>query len=429
MRRILAFAIVFATAVLVRSGRAHDPTEPRTVALAAGFALVAAALVGDVAERVRLPRVSGYLLFGIVTGPYVADIISRSMARDLQLIDGIAVALIAVMAGLEMNFRRLGRRLAVMMRLGGTLVGLLYVSVFVLLFVAWPAVPIEPSATGPLKLALVGLTTTVVTSFSPTVTIAVIAEERAAGPLSDLTLALVVLGDLLLVFGFGLAMQFVRTAAGGTAEVGLFANLSWDIVGSLAFGAIVGSGLALYIRGVGREIALVFVAACAILSEIGTHMRFEPVLAGLAAGLVVENLGAAPGDRTRRAVEQSALPILIVFFAAAGASVQFDALRTIGVTAAAFVAARALLIWAGASLAVRSTDIPAPVGGLLWRGLVSQAGLTLGLAVIVGAEFPGWGTRLQVLLVAMIALNEMVGPVLFRAALARAGEIDTGSTA
>jgi hypothetical protein len=56
-------------------------------------------------------------------------------------------------------------------------------------------------------------------------------------------------------------------------------------------------------------------------------------------------------------------------------------------------------------------------------GLVSQAGVPLGLTTIVASEFPGWGTSVQTLLVAMIALHELVGPMLFRTALAQAGEI------
>jgi hypothetical protein len=59
----------------------------------------------------------------------------------------------------------------------------------------------------------------------------------------------------------------------------------------------------------------------------------------------------------------------------------------------------------------------------VWFGLVSQAGVTLGLTTIVAGEFGDWGSRVQTLMVALIALHELVGPVLFRSALTRAGEI------
>ena len=56
-------------------------------------------------------------------------------------------------------------------------------------------------------------------------------------------------------------------------------------------------------------------------------------------------------------------------------------------------------------------------------GLVSQAGVTLGLTILVAREFPTWGLQVQSLMVALIAIHELIGPVLFRAALGRAGEI------
>jgi trehalose 6-phosphate synthase len=59
-----------------------------------------------------------------------------------------------------------------------------------------------------------------------------------------------------------------------------------------------------------------------------------------------------------------------------------------------------------------------------WTGLISQAGITLGLAAVVAAEFPGWGQQLQLLLVGSIAINELVGPILFRRGLAAAGDLD-----
>lgn len=424
MRRLFALALVLATAWTIRAAHA-GPVAP-AVLLAGGFALVAAALAGDLAEHVRLPRVSGYLLFGLATGPSVANIISGPMARELQLIDGVAVALIALIAGLELNFRRLKARLWAMIRLGLVIIATLYLSVAVVLYLAWPYLPIDPDAGGTMKLALVALMATVVTSFSPTVTIAVIAEERASGPLSELTMAVVVLGDLALVLLFGFAMQGVRSAVGTSAEVGLFVHLSWDVVGSLSFGALVGAALAIYLRAVGREIAIVLVVACVVLSELGTELHFEPVMAALAAGLIVENVAPMRGDALKEAVERSALPILIIFFAAAGASLQLGVLRATWPAAVGLALVRLAAIRAGAFAGCRVSGIDEPLRPLIWRGLVSQAGLTLGLTVIVASNYPDWGGAMQSVMVAMIALHEMVGPVLFRSALARAGELNRG---
>jgi Kef-type K+ transport system membrane component KefB len=254
---------------------------------------------------------------------------------------------------------------------------------------------------------------------------AVIAETRAAGLLSELVVAVVILTDLALMLLFTLAMQLVRASFGttGAAEVALLARLSWQLFGSIAFGAGLGTLFALYLKHVGREVAIVLVGLCVLISQAGSLLHFEPILAGLAAGLVVENIAPPDGDALRLGVEQSALPILIVFFVAAGASLQLDALAQIGVVAAVISAGRMAFMRAGTRIGARWSNIGPPAAGLIWMGLVAQAGVTLGLVTLVAVEFPDWGARLQTLVVALIALHQLVGPVLFRSALVRAGEV------
>src|SRR6186713_3027113 len=133
--------------------------SPPASYLAWGFVLIAATLTGVLFERLRLPRVTGYLVFGIVSGPYAAGLITRPMAAELGVVNGIAIALIALTAGLQLNYRRLKPRLAS-------------------LWLVWPWLPIYPDATAVPRLALTFLITTIVVSFSPTVTIAVIADTR-----------------------------------------------------------------------------------------------------------------------------------------------------------------------------------------------------------------------------------------------------------
>jgi Kef-type K+ transport system membrane component KefB len=424
MRRALAFALVLGVAYASRAlGDEGNPL--RGTGLALGFALIAAALAGTFFERFGLPRLSGYLIFGLACGPYLGDIISRSMARQLQLVNGLAIALIAFVAGLELNLARLRPRLRAIAELGGVTLGLLYAGLFAGCWIFWPWIPVAPEATGAARVALAALLATVAASFSPTVTIAVIAESRARGPLAELVLAVVVLADLALIFFFTLVMQAVRWAIGEApaGDVSLLARLSWEIPGSLAFGAALGAAFALYLRYVGRELTVVLLALCAVLSAAGAWLHFEPLLAALAAGLVVENVAPPRGDALKEAVERGALPVLVVFFAAAGTSLQLDALGAIGGTACLLALARAALLREGTRLGARAAGLSPALGSLAWMGLVSQAGVTLGLSVLIATEFPDWGVPLQALVVVLNTLHVLAGPVLFRIALTRAGEV------
>jgi Kef-type K+ transport system membrane component KefB len=267
--------------------------------------------------------------------------------------------------------------------------------------------------------------TAVVVSFSPTVTIAVIAESRSRGPLTELVMAIVVMADLLLILLFALAMQFARsTMASAPADVGLGVQLSWEILGSLAFGAIVGAAFAVYLRVVGREITLALLGVCALLAVVAPLLHFELILAALAAGLVVENVAPPEGDELRAAIERGALPVLIVFFAAAGASLQLDVLAVVGSTALLLAALRFALIRGTAEIAVRAASLADTPARFIWMGLISQAGVTLGLATIVAAEFPDWGGQVRTLIVALTGFHILTGPILLKAGLQRAGEIN-----
>ena len=423
IRSAAALALVVGAVVLLRWFEAGEPSRP-TVALALGFALVAASLLGEVAERVRLPKLTGYLIFGLLCGPYLLNLITATMARELQLVNGLAIALIALIAGLEINLQRLRSRLRAIVTAGGLTLAIMYAGLAALFMAAWPWLPIAPGAGGLERLAMVLVLTVMVVSFSPTVTIAVVAESRARGPLSELVLAIVVLADLALILSFTLVMQFARATLGGeVGGEGLLARISWEIVGSLAFGAVAGSVFAIYLRTVGRELTIALLGLCVFLSVSGPAWHLEPLLAALAAGLVIENIAPARADALRDAVERSALPVLVVFFAAAGASLRLDALSTIGVAAAALALARVGAIRAGMRVGLKAAGLVDPVSQLSWMGLVSQAGVTLGLAILVANEFPGWGAAVQALVVSMIALHQLAGPILLRAALVRAGEV------
>lgn len=421
-----AFLLLVALMLLLQRTVSPDAVATlRTIGLALGFALVAATLLGDLADRIGLPRMTGYLLFGLICGPFVANLLTPVMARQLQIVNGLAIALIALIAGLEISFARLRGRLVPMLMFTGVTIGIGFVTLFLLFAAAWPWLPMAPDASLLERLAFAGLAATLVVSFSPTVTIAVIAESRARGPLSELVLTVVVLADLALILFFTFAMQAARTASAMLPfeDISLLTRLLWEIVGSLSYGALLGALFALYLRFIGREVTVVLLGLCLLITGTSAALHFEALLVALAAGLVVENIAPPRGDALRDAVERGALPILVIFFVGAGASLNLEALAEIGVIAIVVAVVRAGTIRFGTLAAQRVATLDPFASSRAWTGLIAQAGVTFGLAAIVAAEFPDWGPRFQTLVVALGALHVLVGPMLFRNALAQAGEI------
>ena len=425
MKRLLAVAVVVATVLWVRRLELAGAELP-TTALALGFTLVVAMVTGELLRRFHLPRLTGYLLFGVLIGPYLGNVITEPMARQLQTVNGIATALIALIAGLTLNFERIGRRIAGTTRMIVTTLSIAMAGLFAVAWLAWAWLPIAPDAAGTAKLTMVALFVIIVVSFSPTMTAAVISETGARGRLSDLVLAIVVVADLVALVLFSLALQFARVALAeaATSDVNALVRLAWEIGGATAFGTLVGALFALYLRYVAREVTLVLLGVCALLSQVGATQGFEPLIAAMAAGMVIQNVAVPQGDALKVAIQRGALPVLVVFFVTTGASLQLDALTRMGFLAIALVGVRVALIRLGVLAGLRASGIDRRTGTYVWTGLISQAGITLGLASVLASEFPIWGSRVQTLLVAVIAIDELVGPLLFRTGLARAGEID-----
>jgi trehalose 6-phosphate synthase len=425
MRRVAALTLAVAGMLWVRQLGAATAVGSGATALALGFTLLGAWVTGDVLRRLHVPRITGYLLFGIIVGPYLGNVITEPMAQQLQAITRVATTLIALIAGLTLNLERLGRRRLSIARMTGVMLAVAMTGLYAAAWLAWPWLPVLPDATGVTKLVAIALLVLMVVSFSPTMTAAVIADTGARGRLTDSVLAIVILADLTALVAFSLCMQLARLAfnpaAGGSIEI--LIRFAWEIGGAAAFGALVGALFALYLRYVGREITLVLLAVCGLLSQVGTTQAFEPLLAAVTCGLVIENLAVAQGDTLRSAVQRGAPPVLVVFFVAVGTSLRLDALAFVGLAAVGLSAARIGLIRLGSIAGARLARIDPKVERYAWTGLISQAGITLGLASIVATEFPGWGNQVQLLLVGSLAIHELIGPLLFRHGLGRAGEL------
>jgi trehalose 6-phosphate synthase len=423
MRRLSALAITISLAwfVLIRMG---DQNASAT-ALGLGVALLAAAIVGWLFEFLRLPRITGYLIFGLLCGPAVANLITEPMARDLRVVGGFAIGIIAFIAGLQVNFASLRPRLRAIAAISVTTVSLSWAGVTAVIFVLWRWLPFGTDLSAPERAAASALIATLIIGVSPILTTAVIAESRARGPLSTMATPVVVCVELLVIVFFAICLQISRMASGAEPSqfVSLAISTGWATAGSVAFGGLLGSAFALYLRFVGREVTVVLLALFALFTGLGARWHFEPLLSGLAAGLVVQNVMGQAGDVLRDSIGRGAMPVFVLFFAAVGASMQVDAVATLGMTALAVSLVRAVLLRAGAKFGARAAPVDTPDTHLLWRSFISTAEVTIVLTTLVVTEYPAWSGQLQTLMVAVIAMNQLVGPIVFRATLSQLREI------
>jgi Kef-type K+ transport system membrane component KefB len=392
-------------------------------ALAFGFLLIAALQIGRLADRLRSPQLTGYMLCGLLFGPQVLNIVSQPMLADLALVKGTAVGLIALLAGCELNFNRLRPALRAITSISVLTMGAAAVAMWVLFFWIVSVLPVTAEYSTFERVAVALVCANVLAAFSPAVVIAVISETKAAGPLSELCLSVVVIADLVMVVTFALTSMIARSAFPAAQHTAGLTMLLEHIFGSIAAGIVIGLALAVYIRRVRTRTGLVVFALLFIVAEAGRALHLDPLLVGLTAGLLIENASPVSGEEIVRAAQPVTLPIFAIFFAVVGAEIQLSAFLHVAPFALAAALVRALAIFGGSYVGSKLGRVPQPVARLVPFGLLPQAGVAIALAVLVLNDFPPWGRVLGTVFLGSIVVNQLIGPVLFRFALARAGEI------
>ena len=422
MRRVTALAITLGLGWLVvdRLGAGLSGAT----ALALGMALLAASIVGWLAAFLRLPRVTGYLVFGLLCGPVAANLITADMARDLRDASGFGVALIAFIAGLCLPVT--GKdQLTKVTTIAAVTVVVLWAGLTAAFFLAWPILPIAADLDGTQRLAASALAAALFAGLSPVVTVGVITEARASGPLSSLATGVVVFGELFVFVLFAIVLAAVRPVFGASPAIPVPAPiwLAWTLAGSAAFGAMLGAVFVLYVRAIGRESTLVFLGLCAVLAGLGARLQLEPTIAGISAGLIAQRALGEARAPLLDVLREGATPVLVLFFAALGANIEVETVAKVGFAALCIGVVRVGLLFAGSRLGARAARSNAPEARSLWRTLLATSTLTITFAYIVSGEHPTWGGDLWVLVVACVAFFEVIAPIVLRASLDESREI------
>ncbi len=389
-----------------------------------GFLLLAGDLCGQLVGVVGLPHLTGYLAAGIVAGPQVLGLVPHQAVSDLQVVNGLALVLIALTAGAELSVDLLRKGLK------SLAYGTVAQTVVVFAFAAATFVvasPLMPFVHGkPLRLVLgVGMLWGVVAVVkSPAAVLGLLSETRAQGPLSRYALSMVVILDVVVLVLVAGTMAVARTLIEPGAELTLaqFSEVGHELLASVAVGTTFGLVAAAYLRFV-KQGAIVFLVALAFgASELAGTLEYDAMLTFVIAGFVVENL-SAQGEKLRRTVAQSGRVIFVVFFANAGAHLDIHTLASLWPVALLLAGSRAAATALAAHVASAKAGDPAVVRRFGWTPLISQAGVALGIALAVDRAFPGLGDGFRSLAIAVVGLNEAVGPVVFKLALTWAKEL------
>ncbi|MBA3395496.1 MAG: cation:proton antiporter [Deltaproteobacteria bacterium] len=391
--------------------------------LAFGYLLLVAYFGGRVVSRLGLPQLTGYLLAGVVSGPFVLDLVTSPMTAKLRVVNGVATCILGLVAGAELNLARvrpIARTLVAIMIFG--VIGTILVLTGVLYGIR-SMLPIFDGLGTTETLVICGVLAVALIPQSPAIVMALISETRADGPVSQLVLAAVVVADLVVVVIYSLVAAVGSALLGAGVDVaGTALAIGWELLGSVAFGVAIGMLLGLFVRAVKDGAPLFALMVCIVVAEIGVRIHLDPLIVMLTAGIWLENFSRADASSLVHRFESAQLPVFLVWFALAGMRLDLIQLYELALPVGIIAAARALSLYGGTTLACMQTNAAAPITRYGWIGLLPQAGLSLALVVVIQSSFPAFGGFAALLMLSVLGLNQMIAPVLLRIAFVRSGE-------
>lgn len=402
-----------------------------------GFILLAAYIAAQILKIAGLPLISGYIFVGILAGPYITGFLSHDMVARFRLVDDLALSFIALTAGgtLHVQFlRKRGKAILINIFLQ-TLFA--FALVFLSFFFMSNRLNLMPNLTDPQIMVLACLLGVIAVARSPSSAIAIINECRAAGVFTTTVLGVTVAIDVLIIVMFTIAMAVSEIILGvGTGiDFRMITGLTLAVAGSLALGIVLGKGISLYIGKVGHDLSLflLFFAfsvfkACLWFNQFmeahfAVSLHLEPLLICISAGFTVQNFSKY-GYIFMEAMERFALPIFVLFFSIAGASLNLNALLMTWPLAAFLVVIRTLGIFGSTWVAGILNRDSSQHRRIAWMAYITQAGVAIGLAQLAQRRFPELGVYLTTLVLAVITINQVVGPITFKIALKKAGEVE-----
>ncbi len=427
MKRL--FTIIFLLSVLMALFlRAPLPSNASALAesiMALGFTIMVAYLLGKAVSRYRLPKITGYMIAGILLGPFLLNAISEQSVQNLQLINNIALGLIALTAGGEFRYRDMKGQFNTILVV--ILFQVLIVLVGFIIFTLFYGSNIDFLSNAETKTFLgVGiLLGSLAIAKSPSTTIAIITESGAKGRFTDFVLGVTVFKDIVVVLLFSILLSLAKPLIlpGETIHFNYMLEVVLELGLSVVVGVAAGGLILLYLKYVGTQTVLFLLGFVLLGIEVSAMLHVELVLVFMVAGFFVQNF-SDNGGKLIEAIEEGSLPIYVTFFAIAGASLNIPIFLNNFWLAIIIVVLRIATTFSGTFLGGKLTHSTPEVQKLGWMGFIGQAGLTLGLVSIVSANFPGTiGTNVQTLTIAAVTINQIIGPILFRISLEKANEI------
>ncbi len=377
--------------------------------------MIAGLLMTRVVKLVKLPNVTGYLVAGLLIGPYCFRLISADSLAALDIITVAALGFIAFSIGSEF-------KLAHLKAIGGKILiitacealGAVILVDVVVIALGFPV---------PMALCLGAIAA----ATAPAATLLVVRQYRAKGELTSTLLPVVAMDDAIGLMAYALSVSIAKMIQNGEAfnVMATLVNPLLEILLSLGIGAIIGAIIALSNRFFQSRGNRLTISIAAVLLGVGIAQQFDlsHLLLCMAIGATYVNLR----DDAIQTLEQAdswTPPLFMLFFVLSGAELNVSVLPSLGVIGAVYIITRVIGKYLGAFVGCTISKTSPKIRKYLGLSLIPQAGVAIGIAQLVVRELPEYGASIQAVILAATLIYELVGPVITKYSLIKAGEIE-----
>ncbi len=378
-----------------------------------GAVMLLGLLGGKAAKLIHLPKVTGYLLTGILIGPSVLHLVSAEVVAGLSLINDIALGLIMFAIGgvFEIHHIQAVGKKILWLTIGQS-IGVIVLTTGGLMLFGMDASPA----------ILLG---TIAIATAPAAPLLVMREYDAKGDFTDTLITIVATSNIVCILAFQLAFSIVQMTTSGSGILYALLAPVYELGGSLIIGFGLGWIISKWEQRIDDQAELLMIIVAGILTVTGLANTFnlQPLFAALIMGAVTTNLSLMHRlvYIEMRQIEQ---PLYIAFFVIAGASLHLDLLPAIGIAGIVYlvsrVAGKIIGVWVFARWHNMTTNIRRHLG----LGMIVQAGVAIGLVDIINRTNPNLGHIVTPIILATVLIYETIGPPVIRYLLIKAGDVD-----
>ena len=371
---------------------------------------------GKLANLLKLPAITGNILAGILIGPYGLHLLShQTVTLDLKPIMSFALAFVSFSIATHIDMKEIketnGR--AFITGISDVLVSSASVTLVLYFF------------THDFILSL--LLGVISGATAPATILAIIRENRSKGPITNLLLPHVAINNLACVALFGFVFAGIKGTIGG--EISITTALTHNALLYSVISILIGLGTGLVLKvlfsRLDNESAVLTLLLVSLffVSGLSTFLHVSPLLSAMALGFLIHNLLEQKEAADKAFITLEPI-IYTAFFTLAGTHLQLTLLPVVGVTGVWYILSRFAGKWFGTFLSGWASGTPAIFRNLAGFTLLPQAGIALGLIVLIQEETccARYSPTVTAIVVAAVTIHEIIGPILTRMTLKIAGE-------